>query len=170
MTIFHVLGFIYCETKISIYKDCKTNCDTDGCNDDKDVELLFSKLDENGEPESIQCFAYRSDLNTEYDYSAMSLNSRNTNFTIQENEVSDRSADDYQDSDDYLMDCPRFANQGCFKAEYTQGTADLPTFVSGFHKGCSMYPLGDISKECTTAGAIGTTCRGMTLFFMTHNL
>ena len=167
--IFHVLEFICCETKISIYKDCKTNCDTDGCNDDKDVELLFSKLDENGEPESIQCFAYRSDLNTEYDYSSMALDSRNTNSTIQENDVSGRSAD-YQDSDDYLMDCPRFANQGCFKAEYTQGTADLPTFVSGFHKGCSMYPLGDISKECTTAGAIGTTCRGMTLFFMTHKL
>ena len=149
----------FAEIKKSIYKDCKTNCNTDGCNDDKEVELLFSKLDSEGNPESIQCFAYRSDLDTEYDYMEMSLDSRSVDFALENDKAISKFAD-YQDSDGYLMDCPRFANQGCFKAEYTEGDADIPAFVSGFHKGCSMYPLGDISKECTTAGSIGTTCRG----------
>ena len=116
-------------------------------------------MDSDGNPESIQCFAYRSDLETNHDYTAMSLDSRSADFATENDIVVTRSAD-YHDSDGYLMDCPRFANQGCFKAEYTEGDADIPTFVSGFHKGCSMYPLGDISKECTTAGSIGTTCRG----------
>ena len=116
-------------------------------------------MDSDGNPESIQCFAYRSDLEATYDYTAMSLVSRSADFAM-ENDILVGLTADYQDSDGYLMDCPRFANQGCFKAEYTEGDADIPTFVSGFHKGCSMYPLGDISKECTTAGSIGTTCRG----------
>ena len=116
-------------------------------------------MDSDGNPESIQCFAYRSDLEATYDYTAMSLDSRSADFAM-ENDILVGLTADYQDSDGYLMDCPRFANQGCFKAEYTEGDADIPTFVSGFHKGCSMYPLGDISKECTTAGSIGTTCRG----------
>ena len=116
-------------------------------------------MDSEGNPESIQCFAYRSDLDTEYDYMEMSLDSRSVDFAL-ENDIAISKFADYQDSDGYLMDCPRFANQGCFKAEYTEGDADIPAFVSGFHKGCSMYPLGDISKECTTAGSIGTTCRG----------
>ena len=119
-------------------------------------------MDSDGNPESIQCFAYRSDLETNYNYTAMSLDSRSTDFAkfAMENDTAVSRSADYQDSDAYLMDCPRFANQGCFKAEYTEGDADIPAFVSGFHKGCSMYPLGDISKECTTAGSIGTTCRG----------
>ena len=124
----------YRSSGTSIYKDCKMNCDTNGCNNDKEVELLFSKLDASGNPETLQCFAYRSNEST--------------------------ANEEYSDSDGTLMDCPRFANQGCFKAEYTPGDTSLPGFNAGYHKGCSMFPLGKMNKECSSISAIGTTCRG----------
>ena len=65
--------------------------------------------------------------------------------------------------DDVIRTCPRFANNGCFKSQYTVGEVEIGGFETGFHKGCSMYPLGDISKECSTSGPIGTTCRGKSL-------
>ena len=37
----------------TIYKDCNTTCSGDGCNDNNDVELLFSDLDENGDIKKI---------------------------------------------------------------------------------------------------------------------
>ena len=118
----------------SIYKDCETHCDTNGCNDDNEVELLFSKLDGNGDPEPLKCFAYRSDENVENE--------------------------NYDDSDVTLMTCPQFANQGCFKAEYTPGDSNLPGFIAGYHKGCSMFPIGTLNKDCLSTPAIGSTCRG----------
>ena len=39
----------------TIYKDCNTTCSDDGCNNNNDVELLFSDLDENGDPVEIRC-------------------------------------------------------------------------------------------------------------------
>ena len=120
----------------SIYKDCETHCDTNGCNDHNEVELLFSKLDGNGDPEPLKCFAYRSDEDT--------------------------ADENYDNSDATLMTCPRFANQGCFKAEYTPGDSNLPGFIPGYHKGCSMFPLGRLNKDCTSSQAVGSTCRGQT--------
>ena len=38
----------------TIFKDCNTTCSGDGCNDNNDVELLFSDLDENGDPVQIR--------------------------------------------------------------------------------------------------------------------
>ena len=120
----------------SIYKDCETHCDINGCNDHNEVELLFSKLDGNGDPEPLKCFAYRSD--------------------------EDAADENYDNSDATLMTCPRFANQGCFKAEYTSGDSNLPGFFPGYHKGCSMFPLGRLNKDCTSSQAVGSTCRGIT--------
>ena len=67
----------------------------------------------------------------------------------------------YPDKDDFLMSCPRFANQGCFKAEYTT-SPELSAlgFNSSFNKGCSMYELGDRDTECDSMGLLGDTCRG----------
>ena len=44
----------------TIFKDCNTTCSGDGCNDNNDVELLFSDLDENGDPVQIRssCIFY----------------------------------------------------------------------------------------------------------------
>lgn len=133
----------YRSSGTSIYKDCKINCDTNDCNNDNEVELLFSKLDGNDNPEPLRCFAYRSDQTT--------------------------GNDDYNDSDGTLMDCPRFANQGCFKAEYTPGDTSLP-FNAGYHKGCSMFPLGTLTKDCTSSSAIGTTCRGLMPYNKIRNI
>lgn len=58
------------------------------------------------------------------------------------------------------MSCPRFANQGCFKAEYTMNP-DFPIgFKSSFNKGCSMYELGDRDTECDDMNFLGNSCRG----------
>ena len=47
---------------IVIFKDCNTTCTGfDGCNDGNDVELLFSAMDESGNPKEMSCYAYRSD-------------------------------------------------------------------------------------------------------------
>ena len=47
---------------IIIFKDCNTTCTgSDGCNDGNDVELLFSAMDESGNPKDMSCYAYRSD-------------------------------------------------------------------------------------------------------------
>ena len=38
---------------IVIFKDCNTTCTgSDGCNDGNDVELLFSAMDESGNPKA----------------------------------------------------------------------------------------------------------------------
>ena len=76
----------------------------------------------------------------------------------------------YPDPDGMLMECPRFANQGCFKAEFYQSPDDLEleSFGPSFHKGCSLYPLGDLDLECRrigtdTVGYLGTSCKGNTI-------
>ena len=38
----------------TIYKDCNITCNDDECNNNNDVELLFSHLDENGQPVEIR--------------------------------------------------------------------------------------------------------------------
>ena len=55
----------FADTSFSVFKDCAEYCnEEDGCNDGKDVELHFSKLDDNGKPVKQRCFAYRADLNS----------------------------------------------------------------------------------------------------------
>ncbi len=66
----------------------------------------------------------------------------------------------YPDADGYLMECPRFANNGCFKSEFTEGDADIDSFRDSFHKGCSMYDLGDEEPVCRDVGTLGTACKG----------
>ena len=66
----------------------------------------------------------------------------------------------YPDKDDFLMSCPRFANQGCFKAEYTMNPDFSIGFKSSFNKGCSMYELGDRDTECEDMNFLGNSCRG----------
>ena len=58
------------------------------------------------------------------------------------------------------MSCPRFANQGCFKAEYTMNPDFSIGFKSSFNKGCSMYELGDRDTECEDMNFLGNSCRG----------
>ena len=40
----------------TIYKDCNITCNDDECNNNNDVELLFSHLNENGQPVEIRYF------------------------------------------------------------------------------------------------------------------
>ena len=42
-----------CTTQIndwSVFKDCSHFCDSNGCNNDKEIEMEFAALDENGFP------------------------------------------------------------------------------------------------------------------------
>ena len=66
----------------------------------------------------------------------------------------------YTDVDEVVIECPRFANQGCFMADFTSGSNPLESFPTGLHKGCSMYPLGDSEDACSQVTDIGTSCRG----------
>ena len=40
----------FSDTGISLFKDCTDYCEEEGCNNGKDVELHFSKLDDKGNP------------------------------------------------------------------------------------------------------------------------
>lgn len=87
----------------------------------------------------FRCFAYRQELNS---------TARNI----------DLAAGEYEGIDDYIMTCPRFANQGCFKADYRGG--QLEAIGDGYSKGCSMYDLGEREQYCTGSDDLGQTCRG----------
>ena len=124
---------------IVIFKDCNTTCTgSDGCNDGNDVELLFSAMDESGNPKDMSCYAYRSDT-------------RDDNQPLPDGS--------YDGVDDLMMQCPRFANQGCFKADYKLAEDGTEVFPTGFHKGCSMFELGDRETECQANQYLGTVCR-----------
>ena len=125
--------------QFSIFKDCTDYCDSDECNNGKDVELHYSKLDENGVPVKKRCFAYKGEMNS-------------TTRDI------DEAVGEYEGIDDVIMTCPRFANQGCFKADYRHG--QLEGFPNGYSKGCSMYGLGEREQYCSGSDVLGTTCRG----------
>ena len=126
-------------TGVVIFKDCNTTCTgSDGCNDGNDVELLFSDLDESGNPKDMSCYAYRSDSRDD------------------EQPLPDGS---YTGVDDLIMQCPRFANQGCFKADYKIIEGGPEVFPTGFHKGCSMFELGERETECDSNQFLGTVCR-----------
>ena len=91
-----------------------------------------------GHKKCFSCYAYRQDTDEE-------INNTTT----------------YPDKDDFLMACPRFANQGCFKSEYTFNPSfPLPGFKNAFGKGCSMYELGDVEPDCRDLNLLGGMCRG----------
>ena len=75
----------------------------------------------------MSCYAYRSD-------------NRDDNQPLPDGS--------YSGVDDLMMQCPRFANQGCFKADYKLAEDGTEVFPTGFHKGCSMFELGDRETEC----------------------
>ena len=75
----------------------------------------------------MSCYAYRSD-------------NRDDNQPLPDGS--------YTGVDDLMMQCPRFANQGCFKADYKLAEDGTEVFPTGFHKGCSMFELGDRETEC----------------------
>lgn len=121
----------------TIYKDCNITCSGVGCNNNNDVELLFSDLDENGESVEISCYAYR-----------------------QETDEKVHNTTTYPDKDDFSMNCPRFANQGCFKSEYTVNPDfPIPGIRNSFNKGCSMYELGNVEPDCRDLNLLGGMCR-----------
>jgi hypothetical protein len=125
---------------IVIFKDCNTTCSgSDGCNDGNDVELLFSATDESGNPKDMSCYAYRSDT--------------------RDGEKQPLPDGSYDGVDDLIMQCPRFANQGCFKADYELAEDGAEVFPTGFHKGCSMFELEDRETECQENPFLGTICR-----------
>ena len=64
----------------------------------------------------------------------------------------------YEGVDDYIMDCPRFANQGCFTADYIVGDI-TNAYNSSYNKGCSMYNLGEIDNNCVYDPDLGQLCR-----------
>ena len=66
--------------------------------------------------------------------------------------------ENYENTDDYVMDCPRFANQGCFKAKFRVGEI-TNAYNTSYSKGCSMYDLGDIEEVCNEDPDLGELCR-----------
>ena len=46
------------------YKDCYNICYGQGCNNNNDVDLQHTKLDENGTPVELECFEYSLDTGT----------------------------------------------------------------------------------------------------------
>ena len=58
-----------------------------------------------------------------------------------------------------MMQCPRFANQGCFKADNKLAEDGTEVFPTGFHKGCSMFEFVDREAECQANQYLGTVCR-----------
>ena len=76
--------------------DCEQGCNSDGCNNNNDVETGFIRFDEDGiTPRELECFEYAS----LHDYS------------------SEDDFDQYGELaniDKYTRKCPSFANNGCF--------------------------------------------------------
>ena len=103
--------------EISFFKDCDITCSNENCNIDNDVELLYSKLDENGEPVEISCY--------EYDTSQLPPGTNDLNSAT--------------NIDFYTRNCPRFANNGCFRGNATNNQDN--EFLNGdtIAKGCSMF-------------------------------
>ena len=70
----------------------------------------------------------------------------------------DDENENYENTDDYIMECPRFANQGCFKAKYRVGEL-TNAYNTSYSKGCSMYDLGDLEEICNEDPNLGELCR-----------
>ena len=102
------------------------------------INLLLQLFDLYPCSKDMSCYAYRSD-------------NRDDNQPLPDGS--------YTGVDDLMMQCPRFANQGCFKADYKLAEDGTEVFPTGFHKGCSMFELGDRETECQANPFLGTVCR-----------
>ena len=113
-----------------IYKDCTLRCKGDDCNIDKEVELGYTKYDDNGQVAEIKCYEYASFIDFDGD--------------------DDTQIDQDSDIDQRQRQCPRFANNGCFKGNQTTepGSKFEGAYPNSFNKGCSMFDLGERSNRC----------------------
>ena len=96
---------ILTDFKVGLFKDCETSCNTPNCNDGNDVELLYSDRDENGDPRDLHCYEFDMDK-------------------LSESGLSSYEDNNIPNSDWYVRKCPRWANQGCFRADqiWQEGT------------------------------------------------
>ena len=64
----------------------------------------------------------------------------------------------YENVDQETDQCPRYANQGCFKSEFLKGTTQV--YENQFHKGCSVFSIDKENLTCNKFGDIGSNCKG----------
>ena len=112
-----------------MYKDCYQHCYGDGCNGNNDVNQEHSRLDEEGNPISLECYAY--------------------------------SKNSTGDWDDEVMQCPNYANWGCFTGNFTnvEWEHNNADYVDQLNKGCSMFEPSTMPTECNDFIATSFACK-----------
>ena len=123
------------------YKDCYRQCHGDECNGANEIELEYSRLDENGNPVNLSCYEYTYDDLPDW------WNPLNG------------STSDLTNLNDKTRFCPAFANWGCFMG--TIEPVSLPNvqvFHSQINKGCSIFDV-DLEPECVNAYGASEVCK-----------
>ena len=117
------------------------SCSRSGCNDEHDIQNAFIKYEPDGiTPRLLSCSQYSS----------------NHNFSGDENF---NQADELNKIDENLINCPPFANNGCFIGNSTKNDDKVEVHGSNtFFKGCSMLSLGDMDFDCAESEEY-TSCK-----------
>ena len=95
----------------------------------------------------LSCFEFASKFD----------NATGTNFDP-ENPLFDRA----DNLDAKSRNCPSFANWGCFKANFTEGSNPVGWLEDSFNKGCSMFEPTDDMTDCGNHYELGTPCKFQT--------
>ena len=110
---------------LSLRRDCIFACQGDRCNgNDEDLMLGFSTLDGEGNPQEMSCYTF------------------------------DLENDDPDQPDANFIECPIYANHGCFKARGYYFPGDETSIR--YYKGCSAYPFEVLGQQGLTCQEPGT--------------
>ena len=93
-----------------------------GCNSNSDVYDSLTRVDENGDPVKLSCNVFASEFD-DWMTNDPNWDETNPDFNLLDN------------LDARQMDCPNFANWGCFSANYTEGEFSNTAVLAGFNKG-----------------------------------
>ena len=93
-----------------------------GCNSNSDVYDSLTRVDENGNPVKLSCHVFASEYD-DFETNDPNWDESNPDFNLLNN------------LDARQMDCPNFANWGCFSANYTEGEFSNTAVLAGFNKG-----------------------------------
>ena len=93
-----------------------------GCNSNSDVYDSLTRVDENGDPVQLSCNVFASEFD-DWITNDPNWDETNPDFNLLDN------------LDARQMDCPNFANWGCFSANYTEGEFSNTAVLAGFNKG-----------------------------------
>ena len=101
-----------------------------GCNSNSDVFDSVTRVDENGDPVSLSCYVFASEFD-DYITNDPNWNETNPDFNLLENLNATK------------MECPNFANWGCFAANFTEGEYSNSAVLAGFNKGSVIHRSSD---------------------------